>query len=342
MAEYLIQGSTLTSINDTIRNCLGENTWAINPDYVDNASEGLLSPGAVEAIYAEYIDVDGGVENKGDYISQKDIFIAYEFDVNDNDEIVPYLYKTDRAGYEQEDEEFMEPDWGDPFAYIDTVQLDDGATYDKWLKIDGEGASGWGEGQPKIYIYTEPIVIRNTFSPVEAPEKIRNIRNVAYDDGYSNGYEDGSAESRGPAYDEGYAAGSEQAIMTYAPMIIHGTKGAEPLMPIAFMNVPITDTIIYKYTDQLKITTTGGGSSPSMTFQVTNSNSVLTCDVTVTCECIYSSPGVPEEKFVERATIQAPPLGTASTTFSIPTGIVPSYIRWAKEVVSLQWWNAKK
>lgn len=179
MAEYLIQGSTLTSINDTIRNCLGENTWAINPDYVDNASEGLLSPGAVEAIYAEYIDADNGVENKGDYISQKDIFIAYDFDINNNDEIVPHLYKTDRAGYEQGDEEFMEPDWADPFVYIDTVQLDDGATYDKWLKIDGEGASGWEEGQPKIYMYTEPIVIRNTFSPVEAPEKIRQIASKA-------------------------------------------------------------------------------------------------------------------------------------------------------------------
>ena len=338
MAEYLIQGSTLTSINDAIRNCLGENTWAINPDYVENASEGLLSPGAVEAIYAEYIDADNGVENKGDYISQKDIFIAYEFDINDNDEIVPYLYKTDRAGYEQEDEEFMEPDWGDPFAYIDTVQLDDGAIYDKWLKIDGEGASGWGEGQPKIYMYTEPIVIRNTFSPLEAPEKIHNIRNVAYSDGYDDGYSEGRIDGR----DDGYAVGFETAVIDYAPMIIHGTQGAEPLAPSVFVNVPITTDITYNYTDQLKITTTGGGSSPFLTIEVTNSNSALTCDVTVTCECLYSSPGAPEEKFVESATIPVPPLGASSTTFSIPAEIVPSYISWFREIVSLQWWNAKK
>lgn len=120
-----------------------------------------LKAGAVTKYYDIYEDIDGGPDNGiGDY-KNADVFIAYSYLNNNDDNIVPVLYKTDI-----EDPELSTVvDYQDVYYYVGTYEYD-GVVYDKWRKIehDIDGGLKW-DSPGKIYALTNVVVEDNAFIP---------------------------------------------------------------------------------------------------------------------------------------------------------------------------------
>lgn len=118
-------------------------------------SEGVLVEGAVTPYYYEYIDYGTRPGRLGEY-KTSDIFVEYDYLENNEDNVVPVLYKTS--------EDYIDEgaDYQDAFYYIGTEVID-GITYDKWRKITaGENSDlNWGSAG-KIYLYTNVIVYMDT------------------------------------------------------------------------------------------------------------------------------------------------------------------------------------
>lgn len=134
----------------------------IDPTCIDEqAGEGYLDTRSITTEIREYIDWDGEysvVEGP----RGGDVFMAYGYLENNEDKVVPVIYKTD-----SEDPDLQyEPDYQDQYFYVGQAVLD-GVTYDKWRKIDNETLT-W-DGDAKKYLYTNVITVDKTVT-VLAPE----------------------------------------------------------------------------------------------------------------------------------------------------------------------------
>ena len=178
MADYLISGQTLTDIADAVRGSSGSGEPSIDPNVIDNEQEKLLIPDAVTAQYVEYIDADERGQEDQDYFNDKDIITGYDFLPNPDGVVVPTLLKSNRIGFEEGDDEYSPPDYGDPLYYIETTTIN-GQVYDKWQKVDQEGYWVWDDG-PQMYIYTNPIVQVNSnngekYRPTDIPRELDEL-----------------------------------------------------------------------------------------------------------------------------------------------------------------------
>jgi hypothetical protein len=126
----------------------------VSSDITEDRIGGIdLADGDVEWVYSIYEDYDNGdysepmpPEHKGDY------FVQFDFDYNNNDVLVPVLYKTDES-YADEG-----PDYGDAFYYVGEYELD-GIIYDRWRKIEGDVDADFNwDSTAKIYALTNKIV----------------------------------------------------------------------------------------------------------------------------------------------------------------------------------------
>lgn len=163
---------------DIIVQALSENTLSENASadyhysnssdatFIDSVIEyepdGTLVVGSVTPCYFEYIDFGGLDGLTNEYrVDWSDVFIAFDYDMNDKGQSVPVIYKTDEAGVgEDADPEFSDPDYADIFYYEGNAEID-GVTYNKWRKINYDGTDenelNW-DSLGKIYLYTNVIV----------------------------------------------------------------------------------------------------------------------------------------------------------------------------------------
>ena len=97
MAEYLIQGDTLSAMADTIRDCLNLNKYTIDPSVIE--SDGVLVTDSVTQHYIEYIDSEFQSEGVKNY--SRFSLLGYDFLENNKGITVPVLY-PDRS-YDEPD-----------------------------------------------------------------------------------------------------------------------------------------------------------------------------------------------------------------------------------------------
>lgn len=205
MAEYLIQGETLSAAAAVIKERLKLEKYSIDPAVIE--SEGVLASGAVVQQYIEYVDCEDwiGMDNGvGEY--PRFVCLAYDFAENNEGETVPVLY-LDRG--------YGEPDYYQPCYYVGKEEVN-GAVFDKWRMLQlgdpdygyaDPPHAGW-ESDHKLYIYTNEIVSENGIPPVDFPEKI----NAVWEAGYAQGLQEGNQGNQGGQsdYDEGYAVGYDK------------------------------------------------------------------------------------------------------------------------------------
>ena len=172
MAEYLIQGATLEAAADKIRECLGQEKIGFDPAVING--DGTIDPGTIMVHFQEWVDSS---DNYGDgdtteVEGSSDEFIAYDFLANDKGVLTPVILKTDIYGDEPET-----PDYNDLFYYEGQAEID-GMLFDKWRKIEmGNQALDWLSDSKK-YIYTDIIVLNNSLSPSDLPNKIQEVYNA--------------------------------------------------------------------------------------------------------------------------------------------------------------------
>lgn len=123
--------------------------YEIIPEFI--AEDGKLLHDSVKLCYVEYVDdyisgYDDGLAEPGTTTLYSDVIVAYDYLKNNNDVLVPVLYKTA--------EEYPDPDYETPLYYQGTAIVDE-ITYDKWRKIDDDYQ--WNT-EAKQYIYTNVIV----------------------------------------------------------------------------------------------------------------------------------------------------------------------------------------
>lgn len=170
MAEFLIQGETLTAVADKIRSYTEESKYSINENAISN--EGALAQDSVVVYYTEYVDSQNvdytGVLEGG---TPDDTFVGYGYLSNNDNVIVPVIYK-DGTG--------EGPDLEEPFFYCGTAVVN-GTTYDKWRKIETQwdGVFTWA-ADGKKYAYTNVIVLENGINPVDMPQRIVDVYNVGH------------------------------------------------------------------------------------------------------------------------------------------------------------------
>lgn len=126
------------------------NAGFINFNYTDQlypyTGSGRLLPEMIDVYAYEMLDYSPPVTHVGEY-KPSDAFVFFEYGLNDREELVPVIYKTDSDEYEM-----TEVDWGDPFYYEGRATLRDGTVCDKWRKVSGHD---WND---TIYVYTNIIV----------------------------------------------------------------------------------------------------------------------------------------------------------------------------------------
>lgn len=180
MAEYLIQGETLTATADKIRTYvtgLGNSTHILDSSVI--ASGNILKENAIIIYYWESIDPDRDFWAAADY-SDIGIITEYNYLQNDKNQIVPVIFT---------EEIISEQDEG--YFYVGTDVIN-GKTYDKWRKIE---TARYGEednlylwnNSYKKYIYTNRVVVNNStsgglISPNDFPEKIEEVYNKGVED----------------------------------------------------------------------------------------------------------------------------------------------------------------
>ena len=207
---FLIKGETIKNIADSVRDCLGQENYVIDPAVIEEPY--VLVRYAVQPIYYEFIDMEEDLyAGLNDWTNEYDIFVAYDFLENNVGMVVPVLYKTHSEDYPDE------PDFGDQYFYECDVEID-GQLYNKWRKIDSD--LPW-EGPVKCYIYTDLIVLSSDMSPQEIPDKVREASNKHYFDGYFTGKDEG--------YAEGYTAGvsATKWIIQDSPERLEGSSTTE-------------------------------------------------------------------------------------------------------------------
>lgn len=127
------------------------NAGYINFNYTDQlypyTGSGRLIPEMIQVNAYELSDYNPPLTHVGGY-KDSDAFVFFEYDLNNREELVPVIYKTDVNEYNSTD-----VDWGDPFYYEGRATLQDGTVCDKWRKVcNGD----WDNGE--VYVYTNIIV----------------------------------------------------------------------------------------------------------------------------------------------------------------------------------------
>lgn len=194
MAEYLIQGETLTATADRIRDytCqVGDDTHVINFDYIqaptsNDGQPGILYTNEIQIYY--YEDVDNESQSSAEPYLNGDLYHggveAYAYLPNNNGDIVPVIYLVNGVG------EYKEP------YFYQGIEVIQNIAYDKWRKIETTDSYGnepdkgnytW-DSDHKSYIYTTRIVVsademNDLISPTEFPSKITDVYNQGVADG---------------------------------------------------------------------------------------------------------------------------------------------------------------
>ena len=166
MEEFLIQKSTLDATADKLREALEINKYEFDPQLIAGDGIRFDEQDTVTVYYIEWIDSDN-YEGTQESDNTNDKFLWYGFDNNNEDQIVPVIYKTDIYGDEPDS-----PDYEDPFYYVGTAEID-GVVYDKWRKIEATELP-W-DGTQKKFIYTNRLVLSNEIFPQEFPNKIDEV-----------------------------------------------------------------------------------------------------------------------------------------------------------------------
>ena len=137
------------------------NAGYINFHYTDQlypyTGSGRLLPDQIDVYAYEMLDGTSPITHVGGY-KTSDAFVFFEYDLNDREELVPVIYKTDVDEYDSTD-----VDWEDPFYYEGRAELQDGTVCDKWRKVSNHD---WNNGT--VYVYTNTIVDR-------LPEKFSSV-----------------------------------------------------------------------------------------------------------------------------------------------------------------------
>ena len=349
MSEYAIYGETLTATADAIRESLNAAEYSISSDTKSDRREiRWVAENSITVIYREYLDYSdeySGIIDEQETQGLTKSIVAYSYQQNNDGDIVPVLFWTDRDSN-------PDPDTAEPLYYAGQHTIENVA-YDRWQKFES-GLFDW-ESLAKYYIYTNVIVNNNEIEgidPVDFPNRIYTIASSVgissgddrYDEGYNDGYEDGSAETRGPAYNEGYengrndgiAVGSEQATIDWAPMVIHGIHGTGALTADKFTNIKIGD-IVYIYKDILSITTEESLLRMFVTF--TNNNPFLACAITANCKCKYVSgaAGGKTEIYTENITVALQPNESKTISVVAAEGVFATDIEWTYQTATLRW-----
>ena len=134
MAEYLIQGETLTATADKIRECsvvVGHLTHVINPKFIENQTTQRLLTDDIIVYYWEDITTSGYASGGLNYGSgYRGGVVVYYYQENYDGNTVPTLFLEENDGI-----------FTEPYFYVGLDQVD-GVTYDKWRLIeltDGDG-----------------------------------------------------------------------------------------------------------------------------------------------------------------------------------------------------------
>lgn len=163
---FLIKGETLTATANALRDCGITGSLRFTTDPAINAGNGNLVPNSVEVEYVETVDNQGTADyGTGGFGDGEDVFIAYVFLANNENILVPVIYKTSTSDYP------AEPDTKDQFFYQGKASID-GTVYDKWRKIENNEFT-W-DGEEKMYIYTNEIIV-DAISPTDFPDKIAEV-----------------------------------------------------------------------------------------------------------------------------------------------------------------------
>jgi hypothetical protein len=129
-----------------------------------------LKPDAITVHYTVYEDYAEKNEIRNGAYHDVDKFVAYDYLVNDEGDVVPAIYKTDITDYTYDD-----PDYQDIFYYIGTDEMN-GVTYDKWQMINEDVGPYWDGSVGYKYIYTNIIVENNIIRPNAIMlEKVANL-----------------------------------------------------------------------------------------------------------------------------------------------------------------------
>lgn len=170
MAEYLIQGETLTATADKIRDCLDMGEYSFDSNLIAQERPIYWANEQIRIHYREFVDYSDAysqIMNEQDMNLDKSI-IAYSYGFDYENNIVPILYWTSL-------ESNPDPDTAEPLYYQGQAEVN-GVTYDKWRKIDNDGFS-W-QDDAKQYLYTDVIVNQNdatSISPQDFPTFIQSI-----------------------------------------------------------------------------------------------------------------------------------------------------------------------
>ena len=75
---FLIKGETITNIANSIRDCLGEETYGIDPAVIEEPY--VLAQGSVQPVYYEFVDMPEDIYvGLNDWEYKPDVFVAYQF-----------------------------------------------------------------------------------------------------------------------------------------------------------------------------------------------------------------------------------------------------------------------